>query len=84
MTELRARTIPAEGPAAVFGQSSPEEFARLAGSQLVRVSGDTAVVLTKGGDEVTVHPGWVVIAPDGAGDGHAVFTAPERAEILPG
>jgi hypothetical protein len=84
MTELRARTIPAEGPAAVFDPADTGEFARLAGSQLVSVSDDIAVVLTEGGDEVTVHRGWVVIAPDGTGDGHAVFTTPERAEILPG
>jgi len=80
---MRARTIPVEGPAAVFDPATPGEFMLLARSQLVAVRGGTALVLTQGGDEVTVHPGWVVIVPDGGEDGEAVFTTPERAEILP-
>jgi hypothetical protein len=83
MPELRARTIPVEGPAAVWDPANPGKFAALAGSQLVAVRGDIAVIRTQGGDEVTVHPGWVVIVPDGSGPGEAVFTTPERVEILP-
>jgi len=79
---MRARTIPVEGPAAVFDPASPAEFIAKAGSQLVGVRGEVAVVLTAGGDEVTVHSGWVVIVPDGEGDGGAVFTTPERAEVV--
>jgi hypothetical protein len=80
MTEMRARTVPAEGPAAVFDPADPDPFAARAGAQLVEVTGDRAVVRTAGGDEVTVHRGWVVIVPDGE---KPVFCTPEQAEILP-
>mgnify|MGYP001581131755 CR=1 FL=1 len=82
MSELRARERPAEGPAAVWDPADPGDFTRLAGSQLVRVDGDTAWIRTGNGGEMPVYPGWLVILPDGAGDGQAVFTTPEQAEIL--
>jgi hypothetical protein len=80
MPEIRARSLPAEGPAAVFDPSDPARFIALAGAQLIGVRGNTAEVRTEGGDPVTVFPGWVVIVPEG---GAPVFTTPERAEILP-
>jgi hypothetical protein len=78
MPELRARSLPAEGPAAVFDPAAPEAFIARAGRQFVGIRGGAAVVRTQGGDEVTVYPGWVVI---GGGDGEATFHTPERVEI---
>ncbi len=83
MSELRARERPAEGPAAVWDPADPGDFTRLAGSQLVSVNSDgTATIRTQNGGMMPVYPGWLVIVPDGAGDGEATFHTPERAEIL--
>jgi hypothetical protein len=80
MPEMRARSLPAEGPAAVFDPLHPADFIAKAGSQLVGIRGGTAEVRTEGGDLVTVFPGWVVIVAE---DGTATFHTPERIEVFP-
>ncbi len=83
MSELRARERPAEGPAAVWDPADPGDFTRLAGSQLVSVNSDgTATIRTQNGGMMPVYPGWLVIVPDGGGDGEATFHTPERVEVL--
>ena len=69
-----------EGPAAAWDPEDPGPFEDMAGSQLVRVDGETAVIRTKDGHEMPVYPGWLVIRPDGSTDGEARFTTPENAE----
>ncbi len=79
MGETRARTIPAEGPAAVLDPSDPGPFLAKAGPG-AEVHGDTVTVVTRGGDRLTARAGRVVIET-GRGP---VFAAPEQAEVLPG
>jgi len=79
MGETRARTIPAEGPAAVFDPADPGPFLAKAGPG-AEARGDTVVIVTQGGDTVTARAGWVVIETDQG----PVFSTPEQAEVLPG
>jgi hypothetical protein len=75
---MRVSTRPLEGDAEAWDPDSPGPFADLAGSQLVSVAGTTAVVRDQDGHEMTVWPGYLVIRPDGAGDGEAFFTSQAR------
>lgn len=55
------------------------EFLALAGSQLLGINEDgTATVRTEGGTEMLIYPGWLVVRPDGSGEGQAHFTTPEN------
>jgi hypothetical protein len=74
---MRVATIPLDGEVQPFDPQAPGPFADLAGSQLVRLEGGTAVVRTQGGTEDTAYPGWLVFRADGSEDGEAVFLSPE-------
>jgi hypothetical protein len=80
---VQLTTQPLTGDGEAFDPQDPGPFARLAGSQLVRFNGGTAIIRTRGGDgipsvEMPVYPGWLVIRPAGSGDGEALFLAPEN------
>lgn len=64
---MRVQTIPVSGEAAVFDPADPGKFAELAGDQFVRLDGDTAVIRTLAGNEMTAYPGWLAVRLDGAG-----------------
>jgi hypothetical protein len=70
--------VPAGGEAEAFDPAEPARFAALAGERLLRLEGDTAVILNDDGSETVVYPGWVMVLPDGAGPRGAQFHAPGR------
>ncbi|HMH94020.1 MAG TPA: hypothetical protein VK586_23440 [Streptosporangiaceae bacterium] len=72
---MRVTTIPLEGEAEAFDPENPGPFIRLAGDRLIRIAGGTALVREEDGHEMTVYRGWLVIRPDGSGDGEALFTS---------
>lgn len=78
---MRAETIPFAGDAEVWDPESPEKFRQRAGAQFLRVEDGNAIVLTEDGREQTVWPGWVVMLPDGRGDGQALFSSPMRVRV---
>jgi hypothetical protein len=71
-----------EGPYTVLDPENPDPFIEAAGSQFIRLDTFAAVVLTEGTEDapgiaMPVYKGWAVVRPDGAGDGHYRFVAPE-------
>jgi hypothetical protein len=75
---MRVATRPIEGDAAAWDPENPGPFEALAGSMFAGQDGDLGLVRTKGGCTMHIHPGWLVIRPDGTGDGEAIFTVPEN------
>jgi hypothetical protein len=75
---IRVTTLPIEGDAEPFDPENPGPFAAMAGTQLVRLEGDAAVVHDEEGREHVIYPGGLAIRPDGSGDGEVLFTTQTR------
>jgi hypothetical protein len=75
---MRVATRPLQGDAAAWDPENPGPFEALAGSMFEGRDGDLALVRTKSGCVMHVHPGWLVIRPDGSEDGKAIFMVPEN------
>jgi hypothetical protein len=65
---------PVEGDAEAWGEGTRGRFIELAGSQFLREEAGNAVVSVDGREDV-MYPGWLVIRPDGSGDGEAQFAS---------
>jgi hypothetical protein len=77
---MRVATRELQGDAEAWDPGNPAPFLALAGSRVIRVEGETAVVTSNGapeGTEMTVYPGWLAVRADGSGDGEALFATPE-------
>jgi len=76
MASVRLTTNPLTADAEAWDPANPAPFTRLAGSQYLGTDGDTALYRSREGREGRAWPGWLVIRPDGSGDGEALFTDP--------
>jgi hypothetical protein len=74
----RLTTKRASASYATWDPADQEPFRALAGSQIARVEGSTAVVRLQDGHEVPVYEGWLVVRLDGTADGEALFTTPQN------
>jgi hypothetical protein len=82
--DMQAETVSFTGPAAYWDPQDQGKFRALAGSQFLGVDADgNAIVLTEDGRQQTVWPGWLVMLPDGSGDGRALFSSPSRVRTVP-
>lgn len=75
---MRVQARPLAGDAEAWDPENPGPFQALAGTQFTGTDGDLALVRMRNGCVMHAHPGWLVIRPDGSGDGEAVFTVPEN------
>jgi hypothetical protein len=75
---MRLAARPVTASAEPWDPADPGPFRALAGSQFLRADGDRAVVRTQSGREMSIDPGWLVILPDGGGDGDAAFAEPRN------
>lgn len=73
---MRLKTNPIEAEAAALDPADPDPFIALAGSQFIRMDGETVVYRSREGREGRAYPGWLVVRRDGSGDGGALFTDP--------
>jgi hypothetical protein len=73
---MRVHTNPLSADAEPLDPANPGPFIALAGSQFVRMDGESALYRSREGREGRAYPGWLVIRPDGSGDGGALFADP--------
>ena len=73
---MRLATNPLSADAEPLDPGNPGPFIALAGSQFVRMDGESALYRSREGREGRAYPGWLVIRPDGSEDGYARFAAP--------
>jgi hypothetical protein len=83
---MRGKTVSFEGPAAVWGPGSQEEFKAIAGDRFLGTDGDAALVRAADGGVERALPGWVAIGVERADGeevppGDVVFASASRAVL---